>query len=187
MLGGLVGAFFAFLTLSALRDVSAVDLPRAGEIQFDAGVLAFAIALSLFTGMLFGLAPSISASRVDLMTALRASQGASVRFRLRSVLVSSQIALSVVLLIGTTLLIETILRLRAEPLGFDSQNVLTAGIALPPGTNSTRFVEDVLQRLVLHARCETRLRLLNSADDELSWQTPVQKLMKRCCLSTSAP
>lgn len=149
MLGGIVGALFGFISLSILRRVSAVDLPRAGEIRFDAGVLAFAIALSLLTGLLFGLAPSISASRVDLMAALRASQGASVRFRLRSALVSGQIALSLVLLIGTTLQIETILRLRAEPLGFDSQNLLTARIALSPDANSARFFEDLLQRLSL--------------------------------------
>lgn len=57
VLGGAVGAFITFVSLSALRHVSAVDLPRAGEIQFDSGVLAFAVAVSLFTGILFGLAP----------------------------------------------------------------------------------------------------------------------------------
>jgi predicted permease len=166
MLGGIVGAFFAFLSLSGLRHVSAVDLPRASEIKFDSGVLAFAIALSFLTGILFGLAPSISASRIDLMAALRASQGTSVRFGLRLVLVSGQIALSLVLLIGTTLLIETILRLRAEPLGFDSQNVLTARIALSPDANSARFFEDLLQRIssspgVEHASASLTLPMMS--------------------------
>ena len=174
MLGGSVGALFGFVSLSVLRRVSAVDLPRAGEIRFDAGVLAFAVALSLLTGILFGLAPSVSASRVELATALRSSQGSSVRFRLRSVLVSSQIALSLLLLIGTTLLIETIVRLRAEPLGFDSQNVLTARIALPPDGNAARFFEDLVDRLssspgVEHASASLTLPMMSFPG------TPVQK------------
>lgn len=166
LLGGILGAFFAFLSVSALRHASAFDLPRAGEIRFDVVVLAFAIALSLFTGILFGLAPAISASRVDLITALRASQSSSVRLRLRPVLVAGQIALSLVLLIGTTLLIETILRLRAEPLGFDSQNVLTAHIALPTGLDPARFFADLLQRLssspgVEHASASLTLPMMS--------------------------
>ena len=174
MPGGIVGALFGFVTLFVLRRVSAVGLPRAGEIRFDAGVLAFAVALSLLTGILFGLAPSVSASRVDLATALRSSQGSSVRFRLRSVLVSSQIALSLVLLIGTTLLIETIVRLRAEPLGFDSQNVLTARIALPQDGNAARFFADLIERLsyspgVEHASASLTLPMMSFPG------TPVQK------------
>lgn len=173
-LGGVVGAVFGFASLFVLRRVSAVDLPRAGEIRFDAVVLVFAVALSLFTGILFGLAPSVSASRVDLATALRSSPGSSLRFRLRSVLVSSQIALSLVLLIGTTLLIETIVRLRAEPLGFDSQNLLTARIALPPDANSARFFEDLVERLsstpgVEHASASLTLPMMSFPG------TPVQK------------
>jgi len=145
--GGITGALFAFLSLSALRQLSTIHLPRTDEIRFDTPVFLFAIALSLFTGIVFGLAPAISASRVDLMAVLRASQSSSPRVRLRSILVAAQIALSVVLLIGTTLLLETILRLRTEPLGFDSQNLLTAHIALPPSADSVRFFENVLQRL----------------------------------------
>lgn len=174
MLGGVVGAVFGFATLFVLHRTSAVELPRAGEIRFDAGVLGFAVALSLLTGFLFGLAPSLSASRVDLATALRSSQGSSVRFRLRSVLVSSQIALSLVLLIGTTLLIETIVRLRAEPLGFDPQNVLTARIALPSDANAARFFQQLIERLSLspgvqHASASLTLPMMSFPG------TPVQK------------
>ncbi len=146
-MGGITGAFFAFLSLSALRHVTAVELPRISEVQFDGAVLAFAAALTLVTGILFGLAPSLTAARIDLMTVLRRSQSGPVRVRLRSVLVASQIALSVVLLIGTALLMETILKLRGEPLGFDSTNVLTARVALPPHANPASFFHDVLQRV----------------------------------------
>lgn len=145
--GGVAGALLAFFSLSALRRFGSLGLPRANEIQFDGVVLAFAVALTLFTSILFGLTPSLAASRVDLMTVLRSSRGASVRFGLRSVIVSGQIALSVVLLIGTTMLVESIFRLRAEPLGFDSQNLLTGRIALPLGANPARFFDDLLQRV----------------------------------------
>jgi putative ABC transport system permease protein len=147
MLGGIAGAFLAYVSLFAIRQFAGIDLPRANEIQFDSAVLAFAVALSLLTAILFGFAPSLSASRVDLMAVLRISQGSSRRFSLRSVLVIGQIALSVALLIGTTLLIESILRLRSQNLGFDSHNLLTARIALPPSTNSLSFFEDLLSKL----------------------------------------
>jgi putative ABC transport system permease protein len=147
VLGGMAGAILAFLSLSAIRHIAGTDLPRSGEIQFDGAVLAFAIALSLLTSFIFGLGPSLSASRTDLMTVLRNSQSNSGRFRLRGVLVAGQIAFSLVLLIGTTLLIESILHLRAEVLGFDSQNLLTARIALPSDVNPDRFFDDLLARI----------------------------------------
>jgi predicted permease len=146
-LGGIAGAFLSHVSLSLIRTLAGIDLPRANEIRFDGAVLAFAVALSLLTTILFGLAPSLSASRVDLMAILRISQGSSRRFGLRGALVIGQIALSIVLLIGTTLLIESILRLRSQDLGFDSHGLLTARIALPPSANSLAFFEDLLSRL----------------------------------------
>ena len=145
--GGIAGGLLALFSLSALRQLGSLGMPRANEIQFDAVVFAFAIALTLVNSIVFGLAPSLTASRVDLMTVLRSSRGSSVRFGLRSVIVAGQIALSVVLLIGTTMLIESIYRLRAEPLGFDAQNLLTARIALPLDANSAQFFEGLLPRL----------------------------------------
>ncbi len=146
-LGGAAGAFLAFLCLATVRHMAGAHLPRASEIQFDLPVAAFAIGLSLLTAILFGLAPSLSASRTDLMSVLRASQANSGRFRSRGVLVATQIAFSVVLLISAALLLESILRLKAEALGFDSQNLLTARIALSPDVNARRFFDDLLTRI----------------------------------------
>jgi putative ABC transport system permease protein len=146
-LGGIAGVFLAYVSLFAIRHFAGTDLPRANEIQFTEVVLAFAVALSVLTAILFGLAPSLSASRVDLMTVLRISQGSSRRFSLRSALVIGQIALSITLLIGTSLLIESIVRLRSQNLGFDSHNLLTARIALPPSANSLSFFDDLLSKL----------------------------------------
>jgi len=148
VLGGMAGAFLAFLSLSGIRRIAGTDLPRSGEIQFDGAVLIFAIALSFLTAFLFGLAPSLSAARRDLMTVLRGSSANSSRFRLRGILVAGQIAFSMLLLIGATLLLESILHLRAEVLGFDSQNLLTARIALPSNADPVSFFDDLLGRIV---------------------------------------
>ncbi len=145
--GGTAGALLAFFSLTALRQLGSVGIPRANEIRFDAVVLAFAMALTLLTSIIFGLGPSLTASRVDLMAVLRASRGASARSGVRSLIVCGQVALSVVLLIGTTMLIESIFRLRAEPLGFDPQDLLTARIALPLGVKPKHFFDDLLQLL----------------------------------------
>ncbi len=146
-LGGGAGALLAFLALSALRTISDSELPRASEIGFDGVVLAYAVGLSLLLGFLFGLAPALIASRTDLMFVIRGNLAGITRTRLRSVLIGSQIALSFVLLVSTTLLIETILRLKAEPLGFNPDNVVTARVALRTTDDTARFYDDLLQRL----------------------------------------
>jgi putative ABC transport system permease protein len=146
-LGGGIGALLAFLALSALRTISDSELPRASEIGFDGVVLAYAVGLSLLLGFLFGLAPALIASRTDLMFVIRGNLAGITRTRLRSVLIGGQIALSFVLLVGTTLLIETILRLKAEPLGFNPDNVVTARVAFRTNDDTARFYDDLLQRL----------------------------------------
>ncbi|MBV9404458.1 MAG: ABC transporter permease, partial [Acidobacteriaceae bacterium] len=147
LLGGSAGAFLAFLTLSAIRRIAGAALPRSGEIQFDAPVAAFAIAVSLLTALLLGLTPSLRVSRADLMTVLRTRDANSGHLRLRGLLVVTQVALSLVLLIGATLVMESILHLRGEVLGFDAQNLLTARIALPPGAHALEFFDDLLTRI----------------------------------------
>ncbi len=146
-LGGAVGALLAFLVLSTLRTITASELPRASEIGFDSLVLAYAVGLSLLSGVVFGLAPALMASQVDLNFVIRGNRSGIARTRLRSFLIGGQIALSFVLLVGTMLLIESILRLQAEPLGFNPQNIVTARVALKPTDNPLRFFEDLQQRL----------------------------------------
>jgi len=116
-------------------------LPRAGEIQLDGMVLAFALVLSFATGVLFGLAPSLGASRPNLADTLKASgEGAilagsklgTLGLSTRGALVVGQVALSMVLLIGATLLIETLDHLRRVKPGFEPANLLTMRIALSP-------------------------------------------------------
>jgi putative ABC transport system permease protein len=172
--GGIAGAVLAFLSLSGIRHIAGTDLPRASEIHFDTLVVAFAIAISLLAALLFGLVPSIIASRADLMDALRSSQGNSGKFRLRGVLVTCQIAFSMVLLIGTMLLLESIWHLRAQALGFEAQNLLTARIDLPADANAARFFDELIERLtslpeVEHASVSLTLPMTSFPG------TPVQK------------
>lgn len=173
-LGGAVGAFLAFLTLSILRTSSASELPRASEIGFDGVVLAYAAGVSLLLAIVFGLAPALTASRVDLIFVIRGNRSGMARTGLRTFLIGGQIALSFVLLVGTSLMIETLLRLRAEPLGFNPQNVLTARLALSPKVDAQRFFHDLLERVstlpgVAHASASLTLPMTTYPG------TPVQR------------
>ncbi|MBZ5494743.1 MAG: ABC transporter permease [Acidobacteriia bacterium] len=140
LIGGIAGMGLAVGALNALQSLTYIDLPRIHEIHVDLGVLGFAAALSIFTGVLFGLMPALTASRPDLARVLRANgeqaRAASSRsarwFGIKGLLVIGQIAVSIMLLIGATLLIESALRLHQVNLGFQPENLLTMRIALSP-------------------------------------------------------
>jgi putative ABC transport system permease protein len=159
--GGVLGVLFASWSLRAIPTMTAFDLPRAGEIHLDWMVLAFAAALSLGTGVLFGLAPSLGASQPDLIRVLRgsgeaANKGAPRRFlagfNSRGLLVVGQVALSVVLLIGAALLMESVARLRGVDVGFNPANLLTMRVSLPPSRYDTdqqkaSFFQELVHRV----------------------------------------
>jgi putative ABC transport system permease protein len=138
--GGILGLLLALATQRLIPLMRALDLPRSADIHMDGIVLAFSAGLSLATGLLFGLVPALGASQPDLIRVLRgtghdAAQGHA-RWRpfgitTRGLLVVTQVALSVVLLIGATLLIESVSRLRRVNVGFDPVQLLTARISLP--------------------------------------------------------
>lgn len=111
------------------------DLPRADAIQIDASVLAFSIAIVLFTALLAGLVPAISSTGKSLLGALQDSArsiGGSVsRATLRKVLLTAEIALTVILLISAGLLFRSFIHLRTSDLGCVTDNVLTVGFGLP--------------------------------------------------------
>ncbi len=142
-LGGILGVLLAQASLRVIAGTTALNLPRAMEIRLDGLVLGFAVALSISTGILFGLAPALAASRPDLAAALRVSGEAtgstpSTRwFNLRGLLVVGQVALSLLLLIGAALLTESLLRARGFDLGFKPENLLTMQITLAPSRYAT--------------------------------------------------
>jgi len=157
--GGSLGVVPVVWALHTIPKVVAFDLPRAGEIQLDWIVLGFSAALSIATGVLFGLAPALGASRLNLMATLRAGgeaahQGVPQRIlatlNVRALLVVGQIALSTVLLIGAALLVESIAHLRRVDVGFNPSHLLTTRITLPPlryDTDRKRatFYQDLIQ------------------------------------------
>ena len=141
--GGVLGLVLGFSGVRALLAVSPAGLPRIGEdgsaIGMDWRVLGFTLAVSLLTGILFGLFPAFSVSRTDLNSSLKESSNRSgTGFRqgkTRAVLVVTEVALAMVLLIGSALLIRTLIALRGVNPGFDSHNVLTLEMAV----SSVRF------------------------------------------------
>ncbi len=156
---GALGVLLAWWSLNGIAKLTALQLPRMTEIRLDAGVLAFAMALSVTTGVLFGLVPSLGASRPDLASVLRTGMSSPAGSRRRAfgintrgLLVVGQVALSMVLLIGATLLIESLARLSHVHPGFNAVNLLTMNISLSPtryDTDSKRalFFDDLVSRL----------------------------------------
>ena len=136
--GGILGVALGFAGVRALLAISPAGLPRIGQdgsaVNVDWRVLAFTLAVSVLTGILFGLFPALTASRTDLNSALKESSSRSgTGFRqgkTRSLLVVSEVSLALVLLIGSVLLIRTFIALHAVDPGFDTQNVLTMEMSL---------------------------------------------------------
>jgi putative ABC transport system permease protein len=134
LLGGLAGMALASFLVDALLALQPQGLPRLAEVRLDRPVLGFTAALSLLTGVLFGIAPAFQMARRATAQALReGSRGilAGGRGRLRSGLVVGQLALAMVLLAGAGLLIHSFSRLRQVDPGFRSSNALSFRIALP--------------------------------------------------------
>ena len=134
--GGALGTLLSSLGTRVLASMAQASLPRASEIHTDGRVLGFTAAVSILAGILFGLAPALQAVRTDLNTALRSEGRGSTAGRqhnaARSSMVVAQVALSMVLLIGSGLLLRNFIQLRTQQPGFDARNLLSMNISLPP-------------------------------------------------------
>ena len=136
--GGILGLALGFVGVRALLAISPAGLPRIGDggsaVGIDWRVLGFTLAVSLATGLLFGLFPALHASRNDLSTVLKESSSRSGiglrQGRLRALLVVSEVSLALVLLIGAILLIRSLVALHGVGPGFDPHNVLTMEMSL---------------------------------------------------------
>jgi len=133
--GGFLGLLLAYWGVAALRGLAPANTPRLDEVRLDWIVLSFTFGISLLTGLIFGLAPAWHIARTDLRESLNeASRGASApgaTRRLRAVLVVSELALSVLLLVGAGLLLRSFNHLLAVSPGFQTQHVLTMEVSLP--------------------------------------------------------
>ena len=133
--GALLGGLFAFAALQLFRAKNPIELPPGNPVRLDWQVLAFTAALAITSAVLFGFIPAWKATRLDLNEALKssgtnASQRGTMRRRV-SLVIAGEVGLSLVLLVGAGLLIQSLARLAATPLGFRSDHLLTASVRLP--------------------------------------------------------
>ncbi len=160
--GGVVGLAILFLLKGALLRAVPATLPRLNEISMNWSVLLFALGASVVAGAIFGLAPALQAGRVDLIHSLkqegRGSTGSAAQARTRRVLVVTEFALSLVLMICAGLLLRSFWDLLNAPLGFTTESVITVRTRLPYPNNPNldvyhtnqqmaRFFREVLQRV----------------------------------------
>ena len=153
-IGSVIGVAVSAWAIQALVAWAPQGTPRLAEVGLNASVLAFAAGLTLVTGIVFGLVPAFQLSRDRLIGALkdgsRGTSGAS-GHRLRRTLIVAEVAVALVLLVGSGLFLRSFLELRRADLGFDPANVLAGFVTPPPAKYPTEahrqaFIGDVLDR-----------------------------------------
>jgi predicted permease len=134
LLGGAFGVLACYAVFNFIVALVPADLPHVGALRMDRAVLLFALLLSLLTGIAFGLVPAWGTSRVDLSASLKEASlqlGPGGRGRLRSALAASEVSITLVLLIGAALTLESFAGLMRVRPGFDPRNLLTFRVTLP--------------------------------------------------------
>lgn len=154
-LGGLFGLLLTLLGTKVIASINAQNIARLSETHIDASVLVFTFAVTALIGLIFGLAPAWWATRLDLTEKLKATGrtgGTKVAHRLRGSLVVAEVTMAAVLLVGAGLLVRSLVRLQAMPLGFAPENVITMQVSLPGSkygerTQRVNFFDQLLQRM----------------------------------------
>jgi putative ABC transport system permease protein len=159
VVGGAVGLLLAVWGNSLLVSLIPREVPRIQNVSVDARILLFTLLVSVVTGLVFGLVPALQASRFDLNQSLkegvRGTTGGLAQNRLRSLLVVSEVAMALVLLVGAGLLLKSFTRLLDVKPGFNPNNVLTMEVQLPNVAPSryerneeqTAFFQHLLDRI----------------------------------------
>lgn len=189
LIGGALGVLLAYLGTQLLVALNPEKIPRVKEVSVDTWVLGFSLCISLLTGIIFGLAPALLASRPNMNEMLKeGSKGSSGGFRrtAHSLLVVAEVALALVLLIGAGLMINSFMRLQQVDPGFSTKNVLTMQLSLPQskykeGAQIGAFYQQLIQRIetlpgVQSVGAVNRLPLSGTATDRsfiIERQTPV--------------
>jgi len=170
VIGGTLGVAFAAWGTGALAELARLYLPRAGGITVNGGVLAFTAALTLVTGIAFGLLPALQASHADVQSVLKdaghGSTASGVRTRARSVLVVVEIAVALVLVTGAGLLLRSFQRVVAVEPGFQPAHVLTLQLWLPVPNDAAngRFFTQA-QRLAFYQRVQRSVSELPGVEE----------------------
>lgn len=153
---GVLGLILGIWALDAVSRFAPPEMLRRQTLHMNGWVAAFTFAISAATSLVFGLAPALSACRFDVNDAIKASSrgvaGARSSLRMRNVLVSVEVALSVVLLVASGLLVRSLMRLESVSPGFQTDHLLTARLTLPPtrypGASQIRaFYSDLRSRI----------------------------------------
>ncbi|HVG29694.1 MAG TPA: ABC transporter permease [Pyrinomonadaceae bacterium] len=155
LLGGALGVLLAVWSVDALVALAQGIVPRAAEIGVDSRVLGFTLAVSVLTGAIFGLLPALRASKPDLNEVLKEGGRSSVGVRhgrVRSSLVVAEVALALMLLVGSGLLIRSFVGLQRVNPGFEAENVLTLRLSLarakyPKAEQAAAFFDQLQQRV----------------------------------------
>jgi predicted permease len=166
LLGGITGFAILFCTRQFLLQLVPESLPRLNDISINWGVLGFAVVVSVTAGTIFGLAPAWLMSRVDLTGMLRASKGSPERSRARRILVVSELALSLVLMVAAGLLLRSFWDLFKVQLGFDPDRVMAIQTWLPvPNDPKTDIYGTAAQESVLLREILRRSRTLPGVEE----------------------
>jgi putative ABC transport system permease protein len=151
VIGGAIGVLFAKWGTSFIGYQLPDSIPRLRDASLDIRVLVFTIGISLFTGLLFGLAPALQASRLNLTETLKEGDRGSSgnRHRFRSVLVVAEVAITLTLLVGAGLLIQSFRRVMKVNPGFKPENLLTMQVSVnnPDGTKVSNFFQQLQENV----------------------------------------
>ncbi|HEY2851838.1 MAG TPA: ABC transporter permease [Gemmatimonadaceae bacterium] len=165
LIGGAAGIATAVGTLGFILRFVPSNVPRLNEVRIDWVVLAFALLISILTGLLFGLAPALHSAKVPLSSAIREGgrgSGYSAKTgRLRDVLIVAELAFAVILMVGAGLLLRTLRDLLQENPGFNPTQVVTANIELPnPNESEKDPYRDVGRRATFDRELLRRLKAI---------------------------
>ncbi len=164
-IGGAAGCALAFGLLRAFTAMAPEGIPRLNEARLDGRVLLFTLAVSLLSGVLFGLAPALRRARLEALGAGRSAAPGGSRFR--QVLVAAQIGVSLVLLTGAGLLLRSLWNLENQPLGIQPGGALTASVTL-----GRTLYPDPAKRLAFFEAMEQRLRSIPGVEVAISDSLP---------------
>jgi predicted permease len=153
LIGGACGLLLAVWSVNLIKSIIPPDVPRAHGIEIDSAVLIFALILTLFTGLVFGLAPALIASRTEIASTLREGSGTVTatkrRIRMLRLLTVGQIAVAFILANGAILLYASYKNILAIPFAFDTENVIAARISLPGRQYETEEHKTVFWRQLI--------------------------------------
>jgi len=156
LIGGTLGTLFAVWLVPAIvgliPQAALTSMPTLQDLHVNAGVLAFSLTISLLTGILFGIIPALQILKSDLRQELQEAGRSSVggvHNRFRNVLVVSEVALAVVLLVGAGLMLRSLQQVLNQDPGFDTTNLLTLGLAVPERAYPEGPQQQALQRRLL--------------------------------------